>query len=467
MEDDQDFILEIGTLLEKRAEVIEQTILSRLHENFSIYNKSVQTIFNVLVRKSLLQEDPYKYEQKISELSIPSQAPIAESDKSMQMSIRLSNFDSQLEYLNHYYQFSLDFLTMKRIKTLASLTTYIKWERSNASADSNTGILIDIMNKIQYENDSVSHGILNSAKQDLVKLTKLILRDLKDITSYHREAYKQDIRQNIIPSLGIDEKQYVLKPDAIPRQIRQKFTKERAGTPFYNDLVLEVIEELYSENKGALQETLLSKYRTKEVKKVEKKTQTHKKLLLEALKALSNGGTYLEQALSKLRGNVAILETKKESLGEKFRKWLQNIVSKDTKKIIMELEIFEEETSISKTIRIDFNVFNEKAVKQARVLQALGTEMNQTFQRIAEAPEDKIFQYLTEKIAELQKTCTYLGPAETFLKTEAPREQRGKLSSVDKDILNIKNCIQSTNKKRFDYAARTEEQEQLRKLGIE
>ncbi len=49
---------------------------------------------------------------------------------------------------------------------------------------------------------------------------------------------------------------------------------------------------------------------------------------------------------------------------------------------------------------------------------------------------------------------------------EASRDERGKLLPIEKEVDSIKNCIQSANRKRFQFASRKEEMEQLRRLGM-
>ena len=93
--------------------------------------------------------------------------------------------------------------------------------------------------------------------------------------------------------------------------------------------------------------------------------------------------------------------------------------------------------------------------------------MSQTFQKLASAGEEDLYKYLSDKTVDLQKTCSFLLPIETYLKTEAPRDQRGRLASLEKDVENIKSCIKKTNSKRFEYSSRMEEQEQLKRLGID
>ena len=371
MEDYQEFILEIESLLKQQAENLEGTVLKRLHNNFSVYHKSLQTIFNVLVRKSLLQEDPYKYEHKISEITIPSVSPIAENNKGMEMSIRLSGFESQLEFLIHYYQFSLDFLDMKKIKTLATLTTYIKWEKGASASEHNTAILYELMGKISAETDQVSNGILKNAQQGLIKQTKLILKDLKELSSYYRESYKQEIRQKVLPLVQIDEKSYRADPETASRRIKQRFSQVMERTPFYNDLVTELLAELFAENGEKMRQDLLSRFQPKEKKTEKRKNVTHKSLLTDALKILALGGTYLEQAMTKVRSNMAVIENKKESLGEKLKKWLTGLVNKEGNRKIMDLEIFEEDSSLPKTVRIDYQLFSEKNIQTVKTASIL------------------------------------------------------------------------------------------------
>ena len=81
--------------------------------------------------KGLISEDPYKYEQKISEITPPPTEQVLESDKINKISQRLSMYDSQLDFLNHFYQFSTDFITIARIKKLIMLLVEMKPKNKN------------------------------------------------------------------------------------------------------------------------------------------------------------------------------------------------------------------------------------------------------------------------------------------------------------------------------------------------
>lgn len=127
MEEKLSHVDEMEGALDRRREYIEGTELPQIKEKFRNLLGTFQSIRNVLLRKSLVEEDPYKYEQKISEVTIPDDSGLAESEKSDRYSLRLSDFDTQVEFVINYYQFSTEYLTLNRIKLLAGLLKFIKW----------------------------------------------------------------------------------------------------------------------------------------------------------------------------------------------------------------------------------------------------------------------------------------------------------------------------------------------------
>ena len=61
------------------------------------------------------------------------------------MSVRVSQFEAYLDFLNNYYQFSCDFLTMGRIKRLLALVKYFNFAQfTETSTQLNTRALAEI-----------------------------------------------------------------------------------------------------------------------------------------------------------------------------------------------------------------------------------------------------------------------------------------------------------------------------------
>ena len=71
MEDNSAFIDQLAAVLEQKRVHLESEEILQLKEQFRLTKTSLETVTNILQRKNLLSEDPYKYETKISGVEIP------------------------------------------------------------------------------------------------------------------------------------------------------------------------------------------------------------------------------------------------------------------------------------------------------------------------------------------------------------------------------------------------------------
>jgi hypothetical protein len=93
--------------LDAKAASLDRKSLPDLKTEFGRLHDAFRTVLGLLVRKGMVEEDPYKNDQKLSDVSVPANTPLVESEMPEQMGIRLSQYESQLEFLTLYYQFSL------------------------------------------------------------------------------------------------------------------------------------------------------------------------------------------------------------------------------------------------------------------------------------------------------------------------------------------------------------------------
>ncbi len=94
-------------------------------------------------------------------------------------------------------------------------------------------------------------------------------------------------------------------------------------------------------------------------------------------------------------------------------------------------------------------------------------KMSQTYRKLEQAPEEKVFDFLTSNLAEVQIILRRLPALDTYFKTEVSREQRSLVRGIKMEINAIKNAWVKGNQKRHEYVSRIEEREQLKKLGIQ
>ena len=467
MEDQEDFTAGLEQAISQRKQVLEQNEMAKLKENYSLLHKSFGSFYNVLMQKGLIREDPYKSDQMISDVKAPPSSPFLESEKIDKISQRLSEYESQLDFLINYYQFSLDFLDLKRIKDLVGLTKYIQWSKLSPNSNNmNTRVVAELYNKITQGTDPLSISLLADALGQLTKAQNAIMALFKVITDFQREVYKLDLRERVFSKIALKQDAVLSDQERALRDVKRAFAEEMPERPFFPELVREIFMEDFSAQSDFLRSELLKKLAVKE-RKVEKREVSFKPVLLEAVRALGGAGTHLEQAIIKLQENVNIIESKKLTFGEKFDMWFRQLIQGSEKTKIYEVDYFDPVTSVSKTMKINFQQFQEDTMKKVRILGALSNKMSTTYRRLEASEEERIYKFLEANMSDIQDTMRKLPALDTFFKSEVSRENRNKIRGIKLEITALKNAIVKANQKRHEYVSQKEESEQLKRLGVD
>jgi hypothetical protein len=80
--------------------------------------------------------------------------------------------------------------------------------------------------------------------------------------------------------------------------------------------------------------------------------------------------------------------------------------------------------------------------------------------------EEQLITILERAIRDVQSLHRTLTALDEYFKAEAPREDRGKIKGIRPELAAIKNAIIKSNQLRHEYSAQEEEEEQMRRLGI-
>ncbi|MDR2029607.1 MAG: hypothetical protein LBP93_08740, partial [Treponema sp.] len=185
-----DYQQALSQALDARHEWLEKTELSRLKEECRSFHTAFVALYNLFLKKGLISEDPYKNEAKMGgEIEIPDTGALTDADRIEQFSIRLSNYDNQLDFLVNFHQFSVDFLSLDRIKRILGLVKYIDWVRlTDNSAAPNTRTMGELINQVTTGADQLALSIINESLGNLTKSTGNILKALKELSDFDREA---------------------------------------------------------------------------------------------------------------------------------------------------------------------------------------------------------------------------------------------------------------------------------------
>src|SRR3972149_11446384 len=101
MEDIGAYCSQVEQLLAGKHQHLDSVAVKKLRDSFQAFQIFYENLYNIFLRKGLIQEDPYKYDEKISEIDSPSDDAFLESEEQEKINNRLSQYHTRLEFLNN------------------------------------------------------------------------------------------------------------------------------------------------------------------------------------------------------------------------------------------------------------------------------------------------------------------------------------------------------------------------------
>ena len=446
------------TMLMTRKDWLERSEIPKLKEELRIYQISYSVLYNMFLRKKLINEDPYKQETKISDLEVPDSGPINEAKRLEQLSLRLANFDSQLDFLVNFYQFGVDFLNMDRIRRILGLIRYIDWVNLTPDSPSpNTKAVAEITLHAKSGGDPITLNVVGESITKLPKCTSAIIGVLRELNTYHKEMYKLNIR-NIIRDIPASE--------ANTAVIRKKMAAALPGTPFYQEYVDEIVKEDYTSDGPELREAILKSLGITEDKpKAVKPKIDYKNILLDGIQAIGSAASAMTEIAQKIDENETVLADQKKGFWQKVRILIRAMMKSEPEELIYELQFIDQATGVSKRENLNFHLFRADMDKKTKILIGMSGQ-GQVFAKLKAMTEEQILGYLERTIRDIQYYHKTLSSLDDFFKTSVPANIRSKIKGIKPELASVKNCIVRANQIRHEYIARKEEEEQMKRMGI-
>jgi hypothetical protein len=467
MADAAEYVQIHAQAVERRRDWLEKTELPRLKEELRSFQSSFVNIYQILLKKGFLQEDPYKQDTKVGELQIPPTDAFTETKKLDELSIRLSDYDNQLDFLVNFYQFSSEFLTLDRIKRIVGLVKYIDWSHfTNASPSHNTKALAEILASVKSGVDQISMTIINDSMTNIVKARGNAMTMLKELADYQRESIKSRIRLDILPGLTIDKDTGSAGPakrNEIITQMRKKYAAVLGG-PFYPEIAEELINEDYTPGGAKLREEALKALAIPDTsQKKEKKQISFKIALIQGLQILGSASTILADILLKIDENNATLESVKKGFWERMRKLFREMINKEPDPVIYKLQYLDPVKGTSAREELNYYNLRQDLEKKIRTLGAMRPDSS----RIKAMNEEQLLLLLERGVGDVQNIHKILSALDDYFKAEAPAEVREKIKGIKPELSSMKNAIVNANQKRYEYSAQKDEAEQFKRLGLD
>jgi hypothetical protein len=447
----------LAQALVSRKDWLERSELNKLKEELRIYQISYSVLYNMYLKKKLINEDPYKQETKISDLEIPDTGPFNEAKRHEQISLRLASYDSQLDFLVNFYQFEVDFLNIDRIRRILGLVRYIDWASLTPDSQSpNTKVVAEITNRLKSGGDPIALSIIGESLSRLPKCTAKVVGILRDLSVYHKESYKLSVR-NAIPGLQASE--------ADAPAIKKKMNTAMPRTPFYMEYIEELVKEDFSKDGPALREAVLKSLAVAEEKQqVTKAKVNYKGILLDGIQAMGASAMVTGEIAQKIDENQAVLANHKKTFWEKIRLLIRQMTNSEPDAVVYELNFIDQATGAQKTESLNFFQFRADLDKRIRILTGMNGQ-GQLMGRLNAMAEEQILGHLERTIRDSQNYFRTLSALDDYFKSTVSKEDRDKIKGIKPELASIKNCIVKANQIRHDYSAQKEE-EQMKRLGI-
>jgi len=445
-------------VLVTRKDWLEREEMQRLKDELRNFHSSYASLYNIYLKKKLIDEDPYKQETKITELEVPDSTPFNEAKRVEQLSIRLSNYDNQLDYMTNFYQLGIDFLNLDRIKRIVGLVRYIDWVALSPDSQSlMTKAVAELSISSKAGVDQITLSIIGESLSRLSKTTASSMAILKNLSIYYRESYKLEVRQKITKDMSAGE--------ATPENIKKKMPSAMPGSPFYKELIDELIKEDYSKNGPDMRDMVLNTLKVPTQKqKAVKAPVNFKSILLDGIQVIGGASASLTEILTKLDENQTIMESYKKSFMQMIKELIRQITNAEPEEVIYMVEYLDQTKDMPVKEKINYHQLRDELEKKTRFLASL--MKGPAYQKLSQMTEEQIIGYLERNITEMQNYHKILGALDDYFKAKVSPENRDKIKGIKPELSALKNSYVKANQLRYDYSAQKEEEEQLKRLGV-
>ena len=443
---------QLEAAIETRRQWLESERIPLLKNALESFEALFEGAIGMLIRKGLLREDPYNYEQAFSDIAIPKDDVLPEFENSDEVSYRLAAYRRQLKYVSTEYALELPTLNLARLKKLSALISYINWlELGESTKSPTTRAFARVFMKVRMGADSMASQILKDSEVQIVKTTHLIRAVLGDLISYCRESWKSEIRRIVLPGLSESPGEGHTRREEMLRGIRRGFANRMAGRPWYPSLAEEVAdEELSKDAEERKAKVLASLAVTAPEKPSAAEAPDGRTVLMDAVRLFSRPSEDFATAIAVLEENEKLLAESRGSGGGWLKRLLGASPAAKTDDRQYKVQYAEPGVRTPKTETIDFPKFITEVRKKSSLLAALAAGGGPAFHRLASTPEEQLAGFVDKQLNELLLIHRRLGCMNTMLQARVVQEKKT-ARGIKIELLTIKNALVKANQRRHDY----------------
>lgn len=466
METLKEFISELSIALNEKKQELDKKILPNVHNNYNIQSTALRAIRSILLKKRTIHNDPYQYDSRMTEIEIPATDNFSDSERAGAIGARLAHYETMLDFLNNSYQFTTEFLIPKRISLLMQLNKTFLWSNfSNTSTHLNTKALAEIINNIFQSSDTLSTSLLRDSLSQLAKTNDQIEQALKVLTVFHREEYKLLVRNEIMPDVSISPED-TINPSNSLKEIKKIFNSKLKKTPFYMDLIIEVIKEDYGNDSLELHKEIFNRLASeKKEKEIIHTKEDYRTILVSSFRVLGNTAPHFKMVLDKIRANQTLIYKSNSGLVKKIARAFRHAFNLPDPEHEIPVMISDPITQTKKKQIINYNNFEKELIAKINLFQNIAKTDSGINGKLKLTADETLVNMLSKYINESNELMKQIIGLDEFYKN-VNSNIRDKIRGVKIEITTITNYLLKANQLRAEYNNLVDEIEQMKKLGI-
>lgn len=467
--EENDFSIQVQQLVSQKVEWYNSEALQDLLVKYRLLHTCIKNLYEVLVKRSIIDSDPYRLDKRISEIKVPASDVFSESDISSIFGERFSDYENMLDYICTYMRFNVEELNMVTVKKLIDFNKAFEWTNiSSNNPKMNTRALAICLANARNGAPSVLQSMINDSINKCQFTVDEIDKILNEYGLFWREYYKAQVRKMVFSNPGFDKNAAMSSAENEFNEIKKNFVKSLGkALPFYNDLISEIIDEDLGANKEKKREAVIKKLQPKVANVIRKKSEgpSAKEYLLATVLCLAGTAPTIGQLRAKLSENFNLLFEKKKNFLAKLFDALKKALNIREKEKIALVKIKDPKTGgerVEKLSVVSFMIDLGKKEKIYNGIAAKGPEYN----KIESCNEDVILSFVNKQLSEIQSLFTMINALDAHFKNSVDASLKAKVKGMQIELSALRNSIVNTNKKRGEYISFKEESEQMKKLGI-
>lgn len=432
--------------------------LPKLRTLFKGASTNLLNLINLLVRKSLLKENLYNYDEEKNEFSLPEEKPFLEGEKSRVLYDRLKATLHAFDYLANNIPSDIYSLSLTFLDNIRKLLNYFSFHYFISSSNINTKALKEMCDRLLASNDKIINKILEDNIKLLSDNYKKILSLTDELLKIKKEEYKYNIRFKVFPFLHDSLDYNLLKenPALFLKNVSEYMKTQTPDIPIYKNWLIEALTSCFTKTENEELEALKKNFLFAEKNIQQPQVLSSREKLIKIIKTISQTHIILEKLYLILENNLKIIKEQKKGFFENFLSSIKKAFRTKDEEYIFVLEYINPKTKNIEKEEINFFNFIESLKKKIVLYKAIQKSDSQINEKINRGTEDSLYKFIEDNYFDLLLLKERIIGLEGEIRLKVNKRFKYKLKDIAEDIEKLDEILKTIAEERKKYVLEEE-----------